>query len=337
MPTLPGQLNNDSYAEELLYETFSAFKSTTDIKKELSYNVGIARACKCYQDVCPSPVTANLDPGKCPKIPCRQRAKYISGAVAEARTRHYEAHAPPYHWAVCGDFLCRTARESSFDVFLIFYQAFDGLRADCGELLRSLHNNKLREDFRVVGDEVLLEKCKKLSVQASSVTYTVVEDVVRGRENTLLTIAAAEGQMFRIMNHELLETWKRLAAFEIWICCMLRLMEARKVLMAVGDVHARMVCYAKLAKIYEEEPLMATAWGQSMSSQMQRAQDRLCELRTSCTVPLSQAIPIQDHWAIIGHQSDRNDNCITELEESGTCSHIDTKKGRAIQRNFALI
>jgi hypothetical protein len=325
-----GKLDDYSYAKMLLeggiYENFLS----GDWMKVLSTYVGIARACKCYQDACPSSAPALSDAGKCRTILYPKDAKRISEDVKEVRTGRYQVHAPPYCWVIRGDCIYRTGVEGCPDEYLITIYNFEALRPACGKLLRSLHNNELKEDLRIYADEALLEKCKTLSVQASSVACTVLEGVVRGRENCLLTIAAAEGHVFRTMKYELLDGRQRLALFEIWICCMLRLMEAEKVRIAVAELHAKMVCCAKLAEI-DKPPVKATEWERTSFDHLREHCGVLSKLRVSCAVPLSQTIQVQYDWEVNGHEGCRSDDCITELEEFGTCSHMNTEKSRKMQ------
>jgi hypothetical protein len=253
-------------------------------------------------------------------------------------------HTSPYHWALSrkavwsggflwpegspssGGFLYKTGQSATRDLSDSYYRhEYDvtGLAPDCGRLIRRLHRNELEESNLTVSFDHVLNKCKILSDQPSGVAPAALKEVIQGKKDCALTVVAAEGLMFRTICKENMDSRRRVAFVETWICCMLRLMDAKKVREAVGEFHARMICCVKMADPNPEG--RGWEWELAITCHLQEFKDVvLPELRAMCAVSLFKVTPIQDGWELDGHCGTRSDSCINELNEFGTCSHIDS-------------
>jgi hypothetical protein len=241
-------------------------------------------------------------------------------------------HTSPYHWALSGEavwstgFLYKTGQSATSGLSDSYYhRKYDvtALAPDCGKLIRRLHRNELEQSNLAVSFDHMPNKCKILSGQPSGVSPAALKEVVQGKTDCALTVVAAEGLIFRTICKEDMDSRRRVAFVEIWICCMLRLMDPKQVREAVGNVHARMICCVKMADLNTMG--RGPKWEVDITDLLQEFKEVvMSQLRATCVVSLFKVIPLKDGWEVDEHCGTRSDSCIDELYEFGTCSHIDS-------------
>jgi hypothetical protein len=240
----------------------------------------------------------------------------------EERKEEYEVHTPPYQWALSGGFLYKIGQSATSDLSDSYYHhKYDvtALTPDCGKLIRRLHRNELEESNLAVSSDHVLNKCKILSDQPSGVAPAALKEVIQGKNDCALTAVATEGLMFRTICKENMDSRRRVAFVETWICCMLRLMDAKKVREAVGEVHARMICCVKMADLVaglDTKKRGSYDWEEAITFLLEEFTEMVMPtLRAMCVVSLFKVIPVQHGWQLDGHRGTRSDSYIAELIE----------------------